>query len=535
MIENYLTKVGSSYYVKIMKQLNSQKRGHEIKRNNKQSYDSDEASQELHSKIATNNPSLLLKNTEKTYSFARQNGDYHISEITYEYRGRSQVAAAVNSWSDIANIKFIKVDNDTPSDLSFRFYLRKEDGQISSLSNQDMHLDSIPCVFDLYKHNEILQPRMGNYGQMVLVHQIGHALGLSHPGNFTNIVSDIESPQYLQWKHERESYWNKANYLENSLKYTVMSNWSEKYTNADFHGAYPYTPLIDDIYAIQQLYGANMQARKGDTIYGFNANADKSYYSIEANDEVAIFSIWDTGGNDTLDFSGYFQEQCINLNSGSFSDVGGLKGNISIARGVIIENAIGGRGNDIIIGNASNNIIKGGAGSDIIYGGLGQDTLWGENNIELSALTKSIATILSYTFFTLPYQKPQQPEQIITTTNLNKLLSPSSENETPTSNVFVYTTFAESLPTSPDMIMDFRTNKDKIDLSAINARHNIARKDKNFIHFVEKFRGVPGETVISYNDKDHFHYVSINADDNLEPDFVIKVAAEAVVASDFIV
>lgn len=54
-------------------------------------------------------------------------------------------------------------------------------------------------------------------------------------------------------------------------------------------------------------------------------------------------------------------------------------------------------------------------------------------------------------------------------------------------------------------------------------------------YFVEKFRGVSGETVISYNDKDHFYHVSINADDNLEPDFVIKVAADAVVASDFIV
>lgn len=55
------------------------------------------------------------------------------------------------------------------------------------------------------------------------------------------------------------------------------------------------------------------------------------------------------------------------------------------------------------------------------------------------------------------------------------------------------------------MIMDFRTNKDKIDLSAINVRHNIAHKDKKILFILwKKFRGVPGETVISYNDKDHF-------------------------------
>lgn len=534
MIENYLIKTFSSYCKKIMEQLNYQKRGYEIKKNEKQSYDSYAASEEiLNSKIADNTTSLPFKKVEITYSFGGYNGNYEISSVPIEQQ--RWFSEALDVWSDVANIKFTLVPKVTPSNICFRISLHKPNGQISYLSNQDMHLDSIPCVFDLYKHNDILQPEKGNYGQMVLVHQIGHALGLSHPGNFTNIASDIYSPDYLQWKKGRLSFWKEARYLEDTRQYTVMSNWSEKYTNADFHGAYPYTPLIDDIYAIQQLYGANMEARKEDTVYGFNSNTDKDYYSIKANDKVAIFSIWDADGNDSLDFSGYHQDQKINLNPDSFSDVGGLKGNISIARDVIIENAIDGKGNDIIIGNASNNIIKGGAGSDIIYGGMGQDTLWGENNIELSALTKSIAAILSYTFFTLPYQKPQQPEQIITTNNLNKLLFPFSENETPTSNVFVYTTFAESLPTSPDMIMDFRTNKDKIDLSAINVRHNIAHKDKNFIHFVEKFRGVPGETVISYNDKDHFYHVSINADDNLEPDFVIKVAADAVVASDFIV
>ncbi|QLK88607.1 hypothetical protein E3U36_01020 [Arsenophonus endosymbiont of Aphis craccivora] len=54
------------------------------------------------------------------------------------------------------------------------------------------------------------------------------------------------------------------------------------------------------------------------------------------------------------------------------------------------------------------------------------------------------------------------------------------------------------------------------------------------MHFVVEFNGVPGETVISYNNRDHFHYISINADDDLKPDFVIKVAANIVTAHDFI-
>ena len=85
-----------------------------------------------------------------------------------------------------------------------------------------------------------------------------------------------------------------------------------------------------------------------------------------------IFAVWDAGGNDTFDFSGYTANQRINLNEKSFSDVGGLKGNVSIAAGVTIENAIGGSGNDVIVGNAANNVLKGGAGNDVLFGGGGR-------------------------------------------------------------------------------------------------------------------------------------------------------------------
>jgi serralysin len=90
-----------------------------------------------------------------------------------------------------------------------------------------------------------------------------------------------------------------------------------------------------------------------------------------------VFSVWDAGGKDTLDFSGFTQNQKINLNEASFSDVGGMVGNVSIAKGVTIENAIGGSGNDLLIGNSASNELKGGAGNDIIYGAGGADTLWG--------------------------------------------------------------------------------------------------------------------------------------------------------------
>lgn len=123
----------------------------------------------------------------------------------------------------------------------------------------------------------------------------------------------------------------------------------------------------------KKLYGANMSTRTGDTVYGFNSNTGRDFLTATAdNGKPVNFTVWDADGNDTLDFSGYSQQQMINLNDGAFSSVGGGTQNVAIARGAIIENAIGGSGRDVIIGNDQDNLLAGNAGSDILYGGLGR-------------------------------------------------------------------------------------------------------------------------------------------------------------------
>ena len=90
-----------------------------------------------------------------------------------------------------------------------------------------------------------------------------------------------------------------------------------------------------------------------------------------------MFAVWDGGGNDTLDFSGYSTRQIITLIPEQFSSVGGLEFNVAIARATIIENAIGGTNADIIFGNSVNNVLSGGAGNDTLFGGAGADALIG--------------------------------------------------------------------------------------------------------------------------------------------------------------
>ncbi len=156
-----------------------------------------------------------------------------------------------------------------------------------------------------------------------------------------------------------------------------MSYFGSENTGAKHRGHYAATPLMHDIVALQALYGANMTTRTDDTVYGFNSNADRSVFSLETRQDKPIFCIWDAGGDDTLDLSGFRDKQVINLNAGTFSNAGGLTFNISIAPGATIENAVGGSGRDRIIGNDADNLLDGGAGKDCLIGGDGDDVLHG--------------------------------------------------------------------------------------------------------------------------------------------------------------
>jgi serralysin len=206
---------------------------------------------------------------------------------------------------------------------------------------------------------------LDNDGVRIYIHEVGHALGLSHPGNYN--VGGTGTYQ---------AYARDAIFFEDSKQYTVMSYFDEEPTHAFYAATRPATPLLYDIAAIQRLYGANMNTRTGDNVYGFNANAGQAFLISNA-DQQTNFSVWDAGGRDVFDFSGYDETQWINLNAEAFSSVGGLRNNISIARNVTIEDAYGGSGADSMLGSAAANLLRGNAGADSLDGGSGNDTLEG--------------------------------------------------------------------------------------------------------------------------------------------------------------
>lgn len=275
------------------------------------------------------------------------------------------VKVNLTKYSDVANITFRQVnpggttdnaqilvsaysDNTDPAG-AYAFYPQDHpDGGDIRLNNLDISTTSLP---------------EGTYSSYAILHEIGHAIGLAHPGDYN--AGNGQGPL---------TYQTDGAFAQDNHQYTVMSYFDEAYTGASFN-SYPDTLMLYDIYAVQQLYGANMSTRASNTVYGFGSNAGATY-NFAINKTPAL-SIWDAGGIDMINASGFQQSQIINLNEGSFSSIGGLRYNISIAFNAKIENATGGGGADSLIGNALANVLNGGAGSDSIAGGQGADLMIG--------------------------------------------------------------------------------------------------------------------------------------------------------------
>ena len=229
---------------------------------------------------------------------------------------------------------------------------------------------------------DLTTPVVDNYAFLTFMHEFGHALGLNHmgpyngTGNATTQASGFQdSTLYSVMSYFGPDHDSGALDPVNGYGIVAWGNWSDALGN--YYS--PQTPMMNDVLAIQAIYGASTTTRTGNTVYGFHSNItgnEAAIYDFSINAHP-ILCIWDSSGNDTLDLSGYATNSRIDLNPGTFSDANGMTNNISIARNVIIENAVGGLGNDVIVGNAAADTLNGGAGNDTITGGAGNDLLIG--------------------------------------------------------------------------------------------------------------------------------------------------------------
>ena len=225
-------------------------------------------------------------------------------------------------------------------------------------------------------------PVRGNYAYYAFVHEILHAVGLKH-GNETNGFGAMTD-------------------AHDSMEYSVMTYRS--YVGAEgLHvenetWGYAQTLMMDDIAALQHMYGADFSTNSTNSVYRWDPATGQSFINGAGQGAPGgnriFMTVWDGGGIDTYDFSNYGTGLTVDLGPGRWSTPAAnqlaLLGPGHYARGTIanalqyhgdlrslIENAIGGAGSDTIRGNAVANSLKGGGGADRIYGLDGADRLAG--------------------------------------------------------------------------------------------------------------------------------------------------------------
>jgi serralysin len=223
-------------------------------------------------------------------------------------------------------------------------------------------------------------PVAGGYAWYTHLHEIGHAMGLKHPHDTggSGVVVPLD---------------------EDTMEFSVMSYKS--YYNADMVSLHneewgdAQTYMMLDIAALQSIYGADYTSNSGNTVYKWTPDSGNTVIdgavAIEPGANRIFATLWDGGGSDTYDLSAYSSALSIDLRPGKWSvfdsdQLAGL-GDGHFARGSIfnaleyqnnkaslIENAIGGSGDDTLVGNDADNVLTGGLGADALSGGAGSDT-----------------------------------------------------------------------------------------------------------------------------------------------------------------
>ncbi len=257
-------------------------------------------------------------------------------------------------------------------------------------------------------------PRLGAYTYFEFLQTIGTAMGLKDASAATGpgaMTADRDGMEYS---------------VMSSNSFIGQNQTPDFYTNDIF--SFAQTLMMYDIAALQRAYGADFTSNDTDTTYFFSTSIGRMNVNglpEETPAQNVIFrTIWDGGGTDTYDLSNYMTDLRIDLRPGEYSDFdrGGNAQRALLNRGYdasgtlvgaaeyewaaghvynalqyqgdmrsLIENAIGGSGDDILSGNVAANVLTGNGGddtltgeaqNDTLYGGAGNDSLLGGNGMD---------------------------------------------------------------------------------------------------------------------------------------------------------
>ena len=316
-------------------------------------------------KLANGDVKIYFATSGQTFGDAMASRAWSADEIT-------AFLAAAGKWSAVANIHITQVSDASAATLIVVVDSSHAGGAINATATSpEVGVFAGTWGGDL---------TAGSAAYVDFLRETGHALGLTNPQGWEGVSETMEGVYGLN---------NPGPAGLNQGAFTIMSDlagWRQPFYFGSSNGTES-GPMALDIAVAQSKYGA-VAHNAGDDIY--TVASGLSVYS----------AIWDTGGRDTVaagtDVGSHIDLRAATLlgqsgGGGYVSYIQDQLGGLTIAHGVVIENATGGAGRDTLIGNAGDNILTGGGGDDDLYGGLGNDTLAGGDGMS-DAANFSLAT-----------------------------------------------------------------------------------------------------------------------------------------------
>ena len=226
-------------------------------------------------------------------------------------------------------------------------------------------------------------PTIGTYGWQTIVHEIGHALGLKHPGNYNAGGGGAAGP-FLSAAadNQRNSVMSYNSPSDGRIfSYTIKKSGTGVSFSGTASSACVTTFMPYDITALQYLYGANSKA------------ATFTPTTTFTNKWCSFATLWAPAADSAIDCSTVTGDNLIDMRDNAYSSINikpqnpadlalypsflrayssnnsyyGLN-NVGIAAGSAVTRAWGGGGRDVIFANLDSSIsLDGGAGNDLAY------------------------------------------------------------------------------------------------------------------------------------------------------------------------
>ncbi|KAB0269547.1 M10 family metallopeptidase [Microvirga brassicacearum] len=249
----------------------------------------------------------------------------------FSAQDRIDAKAALKQWGDASGVRFLEAKKDH-GDIQFSWIPQPgtqsafayHPSNYSPYGEPNTHTHFYPYAGNVYMNTEYSETfrRDKAFKTYILLHEIGHALGLKHPFNTSNYNNSIMSTQY------------------DSVKYSVMAYTSDG-------DASPTKLAPFDLQAIRALYGTGRSDAKHVKSWHWNAKKEILTLKGKAGSDV----IQGTGGKDVI--SG----------GGGDDRLLGLSGDDVLS---------GGSGSDVLIGGTGRDIFRfdtdpSSDGADVIY------------------------------------------------------------------------------------------------------------------------------------------------------------------------